>query len=75
MTKNERIESIRTQLKESAGNPAFINVTQLSKFLGVSRARAKDLLSPLSCMKNGREKMYLIIDVSEVIIGQMVYGG
>lgn len=62
-------------LRKAQETLQFINVTQLSKFLGVSRARAKDLLSPLCCMKNGREKMYLIIDVSEVIIGQMVYGG
>lgn len=45
----------------------FINQTQLSKFLRVSRSAAADILHGIEYLQSGREKKYFVGDVAERI--------
>lgn len=70
-SKEEHINLLTTNLKESIDNKIYINISQIAKALGVSRETAAVLVFELKYFPNGREKLYLVNDVAEKLYNSM----
>ena len=70
MPKEERTQFVINQLLEFTGGIILINVSQCAKALGMSRDTVRKALATLNWRKNGKEKLFLICDVANVICEQ-----
>lgn len=71
MSKNEYIIEFETVLKDVAKNNLFINTTQVAKAVGVARETAAQMLFKLRYKPNGKEKLFLISEVANVIYNSL----
>lgn len=63
-----RQELIRDMKKE---NGSFINITQLAKYMNVSRDKVRaEIVNGLDYYPSGRKKMYFVNDVADRILQQ-----
>lgn len=61
MTKGELV-------KKMSGRGLFINLSQMSKMLGISRDVLREKVRGLEYIENGRSKMYFVEDVAEMLV-------
>lgn len=64
MDKQTLVRDIKTEVK----NGGFINISQLAKYMHVSRDKAREIVYNLESFPTGREKKYFISDVATEII-------
>lgn len=67
MKKNEFVEIFKNDLQKLVGNKLFVNVTEFAKCSDISRETAIQMLHPLKYILNGREKLFLISEVADLI--------
>ena len=75
MKKNEFINTLSLQLQEFTGGKLFINISQLSKALGVARETTAQMVYTLKYIPNGREKLFYISDVATHLYKQLQSDG
>lgn len=61
-------QTLVRDLKSYVGGAAFINQSQLAKYLRRSREAIPDLLQGLDYLQTGREKKYFIPDIASRIL-------
>ena len=61
-------KSLITSMEKFIGGSAFINKSQLAKFLRRSRTAIPDIVSGLDYLETGRERRYFIPDVAQKIM-------
>lgn len=61
-----RQEIIR-DLKKETGT-SFPNVSQIAKYMGVSRDRVREMVAGCECLVSGRSKQYFVNDVADRIL-------
>ena len=67
MKKEEQMRILKADLQEAANGKLCMNVTQFANAFGVSRERAVQILYPLKYLCNGREKLFLISEIADLI--------
>lgn len=53
---------IVAEIRQQYGN--MLNLTQVSKYLGMHRETAREFLSSVDCYKTGKERKYLATDIA-----------
>ena len=62
-----RQELIR-DIKKDVGS--FPNVSQIARYMGISRDRAREMVAGLDCIATGKQRQYFVNDVADVILRQ-----
>lgn len=57
-------QTLVKSMEKHTGGVAFINQTQLAKYLGQSRGSIPEMVSGLDYLENHREKLYFVPDVA-----------
>lgn len=65
MKKSEYIDNLSSELKEATNGKMYINVTQLSKCIGVACETAVRMLFTLKYLPNGNEKLFFVPEVAQ----------
>lgn len=58
-------QAILNDLKKEYGS--FLTITDISKYLKVSRASVRDLMNGVECLPDGRSKKYFVRDIADKI--------
>lgn len=58
-------QEILNDLKKEYGS--FLTITDISKYLKVSRASVRDLMNGVECLPDGRSKKYFVRDIADKI--------
>lgn len=58
-------QAIMNDLKKEYGS--FPSISDISKYLKVSRASVRDLMNGVECLPDGRSKRYFVRDVADKI--------
>lgn len=67
MSKKEKIECLTNELMKFSNGAIYLNITQFSKAMGMSRKRACEILVKLKWKNNGNEKLFLALDIAEAL--------
>ena len=67
MKKEEQVKILKSDLQQAVDGKLCMNVTQFANAFGVSRERAEQMLHPLKYLCNGREKLFLISEIANLI--------
>lgn len=67
MEKNKYVEQLSSELKNAVNGEIFINITQLSKTIGIARETVAKLVYKSKYILNGKEKLFFIPDVVDCI--------
>lgn len=62
--------TIVSDIKQSFDGASFLNVTEIAKYMGISRNTAPKFLEGLEYLQMGRERKYLVTDIAGMIIQQ-----
>jgi len=68
-------QTLTQDLKAFVGGAAFINQTQLARYLRRSRGFVPDLVYGLDYLQTGKEKKYFIPDIAERLMDARNIGG
>lgn len=67
MKKEDQVRILKSDLQEIVDGKLCMNVTQFANAIGISRERAIQILHPLKYLCNGREKLFLISEIADLI--------
>lgn len=65
------IEHLSSELKNAVGGEVFINITKLSKTIGIARETVTKMLYSSKYILNGKEKLFFIPDVVDRIYNEL----